>query len=97
VSTFLIGYDIADPRRLQQVHKVMLRHAAPIEYSIFLLDGSEADVALCLREVEPLMEAREDDVRCYPLPVRGLQTRIGRACLPAGIVWTGLPTGICVV
>jgi CRISPR-associated protein Cas2 len=36
----------------------------------------------------------EDDVRCYPLPARGFQGRIGVASLPAGIVWTGLPAAI---
>jgi hypothetical protein len=41
-----------------------------------------------------LMDKDEDDVRCYPLPARGLQARIGRATLPGGIQWTGLPAGI---
>ena len=92
MSTYILGYDICDPRRLQRVYRAMLRHAAPIEYSIFLLDGNETDVEICLKDIVPLMDAQLDDVRCYPLPVRGLQLRIGRVCLPEGIVWTGLPT-----
>lgn len=92
--TFVIGYDIADPRRLQRVHREMCKHAAPLEYSIFLLVGSEVDKDRCLAEMTGLIDAGEDDVRCYPLPVRGFQGRIGRAGLPAGIQWTGLPAGI---
>ncbi|MCA1973121.1 MAG: CRISPR-associated endonuclease Cas2 [Caenispirillum sp.] len=88
---YVIGYDIADPRRLGRIHREMLRHACPIEYSVFLLVGTEQAREACLAQMQQLMDRREDDVRCYPLPARGLQLRIGRATLPAGIQWTGLP------
>jgi CRISPR-associated protein Cas2 len=91
---FVIGYDIADPRRLQRVHRAMCKHASPLEYSVFLLVGSEAYRQSCLAAVADLIDPDADDVRCYPLPARGLQTRIGRASLPEGIQWTGLPAGI---
>lgn len=90
----MIGYDISNPRRLQRVHREMCRHAAPLEYSIFLLVGSERDKDRCLGEIAELMELTDDDVRCYALPGRGFQGRIGRASLPEGIVWTGLPAAI---
>ena len=92
--TFVIGYDIADPRRLQRVHREMCKHAAPLEYSVFLLVGSENDRQKCLAAMANLIDPDADDIRCYPLPSRGLQTRIGRASLPPGIQWTGLPAGI---
>lgn len=91
---FVIGYDIAQPRRLQRVHRAMCKHATPLEYSVFLLVGSEADKDRCLAEMAALIELREDDVRCYPLPARGFQGRIGRASLPEGIQWTGFPATI---
>lgn len=93
-SIFIIGYDIADPPRLQRVHREMCKHAAPLEYSVFLLVGSEDDKDRCLARIADLIEAREDDVRCYPLPKRGFQARIGRAGLPEGLQWTGLPATI---
>ena len=93
-GTFIIGYDIADPRRLQRVHREMCKHAAPLEYSVFLLVGSQYDKDRCLLQVSGLIKVKEDDVRCYPLPARGFQGRIGRAGLPAGIQWTGLPATI---
>ncbi|MEY4592619.1 MAG: hypothetical protein RIR18_1514 [Pseudomonadota bacterium] len=92
--TFVIGYDIADPRRLQRVHREMCKHAAPLEYSVFLLVGTEKDRQKCLDAMANLIDPDADDIRCYPLPSRGLQTRIGRASLPTGIQWTGLPAGI---
>ena len=89
---FVIGYDIADTRRLQRVHRLMCKFAAPIEYSVFLLVGSAAYKDHCLSQVADLIKAGEDDVRCYPLPSRGFQSRVGRASLPEGIQWTGLPS-----
>ena len=91
-ESFVIGYDITDPRRLQRVHRVMCKFAAPIEYSIFLLVGSATEKDRCLLQVANLIKAGEDDVRCYPLPSRGFQSRVGRSSLPAGIQWTGLPS-----
>ncbi len=94
VPAFVIGYDISDPRRLQRVHREMCRHASPLEYSIFLLVGSDGAKDRCLAEIAALIKAAEDDVRCYTLPARGFQGRVGRASLPEGIVWTGLPAAI---
>lgn len=91
---FVIGYDIANPCRLQRVHREMCKHAAPLEYSVFLLIGDQSAKDLCLKKMAALIEDKEDDVRCYPLPIRGFQGRVGRASLPTGIQWTGLPAGI---
>ena len=88
---WLIGYDITDHRRLCRIHRAMIKRATPIEYSIFLFVGSETALAECLASVSALIDAKTDDVRCYTLPARGHQERIGRATLPAGIQWTGLP------
>lgn len=91
---WLIGYDITEPKRLQRVHRAMVNYATPIEYSIFLFLGTEHDLQCCLEEVAGLMDERSDDVRCYTLPARGLQERLGCATLPAGIHWTGLPAAL---
>jgi len=91
---YVIGYDIACPRRLGRVHREMCKHATPIEYSVFVMVGNERAKDECLARTAELLDAAEDDVRCYPLPQRGFQGRIGRASLPEGIQWTGLPAGI---
>ena len=91
-DSFVIGYDIANPRRLQRVHRLMCKFATPIEYSVFLLVGSAVQKDRCLSQVANLIKAGEDDVRCYPLPARGYQNRVGRSSLPEGIQWTGLPS-----
>lgn len=88
---FLICYDITCPRRLQRMHRRLCRWATPLQYSVFLLAGSEAQFERCLEAVAELIDPREDDLRGYPLPVRGLQARLGVPALPAGIQWSGLP------
>jgi CRISPR-associated protein Cas2 len=93
MPAWVIGYDIADPRRLGRVYRQMQAHATPIEYSVFMLEGSREDLARCMRAVLALIDAGEDDVRCYQLPSRGLKDRLGKAVLPEGIQWTGLPAG----
>lgn len=94
MASFIIGYDIADPRRLGRVHREIRKHAMPLEYSVFLLVGSDTDRDRCLAALEREIDRRVDDVRCYVLPVRGLQVRIGCASLPTGIQWSGLPASI---
>ena len=64
---FLLGYDIADPKRLQRIHRAVVRHATPIQHSVFLLEDAEA-VSRCLAVVLPLIDPNADDVRVYPLP-----------------------------
>ncbi len=92
MRNWLIGYDITDPKRLQRIYRVMLKHATPIEYSIFMLHGTEREKQLCLDELVAMIDVDTDDLRCYPLPERGVQERIGKATLPSGIHWCVLPS-----
>lgn len=91
MSSWVVGYDISNPKRLQRVYRAMLKHATPLEYSVFLLTGTERDKQRCMSDLVALIDEKEDDLRCYPLPERGLQQRIGKATLPAGIHWSALP------
>lgn len=90
-TSWIIGYDVADPRRLGRLYREMCRHAMPLEYSVFLLVGTETAKNACLAAAVGIINGKADDVRCYPLPVRGFQGGLGRASLPSGITWTGLP------
>ncbi len=91
MSAWVIGYDIANPRRLGKVYRRMCAHATPLEYSVFLFIGTAHGKEKCLADISQLIDVKHDDIRCYPLPVRGFQSRLGRAGMPAGIQWTGLP------
>ncbi len=88
---WLVAYDIANPRRLGRVHRCMLRHAAAIEYSVFWLTGTPHARLRCLEAVLPLLDMKEDDLRIYAMPSRGLRIRLGPAVFPGGIEWSALP------
>ena len=91
---YLIGYDIADPKRLQQIHRRMTNYATPIQYSIFLFEGSEKLLTQCLTAGMQIFHKKEDDLRVYPLPKNCSQWRLGKASLPQGIIWTALPISL---
>lgn len=89
---YLIGYDITNPKRLSRIHKRMTKYGTPLQYSIFLLDGTTQFLQACLKDVLTLMDRKQDDLRVYPLPCGAAkQWHIGKAVLPEGIIWTGLP------
>lgn len=92
MSEFLICYDIADPRRLAQLHRHLKKWAAPIQYSVFLMTADERQLERHISEAAKLINPAEDDLRVYPLPKRGFRARLGAPALPAGIQWSGMPS-----
>ncbi|MCX8086381.1 MAG: CRISPR-associated endonuclease Cas2 [Rhodocyclaceae bacterium] len=91
MSEYVICYDIAHPKRLSRVFRYLKKRAFPLQYSVFLFVGDERQLERLLEGLQPLIDGKEDDLRAYPLPRRGLKARLGRACLPEGIQWSGLP------
>lgn len=66
-SWYLLAYDIADPRRLQRVHRCLSRTGIWVQRSVFFVFATPAGLAALLDEVEGLMHKREDDLRAYPI------------------------------
>ncbi len=92
MSEHLICYDITDPKRLVRLHRYLRRYAMPLQYSVFLFVGDERTLERCLQGALAFINLKKDDLRVYTLPQRGLKIRLGRATLPEGIQWSGLPT-----
>ena len=84
---YIICYDITDPKRLGRIHRTLKKKALPVQYSVFLFNGTPEQLALCLARLEALMDPDTDDIRAYPLPQRGLRLALGPGALPGGIVW----------
>ena len=81
----LICYDIANPRRLGRVHRYLSAIAIPVQYSVFLANIRATEISALITDLEDIIDAREDDVRIYPLPsVPGIE-RIGATYFPEGI------------
>ncbi|MCP2041861.1 CRISPR-associated protein Cas2 [Neisseria sp. HSC-16F19] len=82
---WLIAYDIACPARLQRVYRTLCGHALPLQNSVFLLQGEGEAYRRCLAAVLPLIHAKEDDVRVYPLPKNSRCLALGGQTLPEGV------------
>jgi CRISPR-associated protein Cas2 len=83
---YLVCYDIADPQRLTRVHRLLARHAAPVQYSVFLAYATVAELRELLTEVEGVIDPRADDVRAYPLPSQPRAIGFGRSWFPPGVM-----------
>jgi CRISPR-associated protein Cas2 len=59
---FLIAYDIAHPRRLRLTCKVMEGYGDRLQYSVFLCDLSEAELAQWERTIRPVIDLAEDSI-----------------------------------
>lgn len=82
---WLIAYDIADARRLRQVHRFLSRHAVPVQYSVFATRASSMKLGEIRSGLAEIVSKREDDVRIYPIPEPALLTVYGRKALPEGL------------
>lgn len=85
-AAWLVAYDVASPKRLVRVHRVLKGAAAPAQYSVFVAWGSRQDLVALLDRVQTRIQPRQDDVRAYRLPPRHWYEALGRTTLPHGIV-----------
>ena len=87
---YLIAYDISDPKRLARVHRFLKERALALQYSVFVLEGSEELRQAVHRGIEARIDGARDDVRIYALP-EGVEVEpLGAAePLPAGVVLVG--------
>ncbi|HRP95589.1 MAG TPA: CRISPR-associated endonuclease Cas2 [Rhodocyclaceae bacterium] len=81
--TWLITYDITNPKRLVRLHRFLRRHATPVQYSVFLFEGSAAQMGRLMADIETRIDKKTDDVRGYQLPARLQIDTFGRGSLPA--------------
>lgn len=92
MTDYVICYDICDPRRLARLARYLVKRAVRMQYSVFLFQGDDRQLERCIQGAAELIDPQEDDLRVYPLPVRGLKARLGRPILPEGILYSGLPS-----
>lgn len=86
---YLLAYDIADPRRLTRVHRTVRRRGLPLQYSVFIIPGTAAEIDRLLVDLDAIIEPRADDIRVYPLPRQLDIVHYGRQWLSAGLQLLG--------
>ena len=78
VKTWLVAYDIREPRRLRQVHRYLRQHGVAAQYSAFTVEADDPAIADHLRALKALIDIKVDDLRAYHLPARCPVWRLGR-------------------
>jgi len=70
---FIIAYDIADPKRLRKIAKILEKKALRIQYSIYILyDVTEQEAISLVQSLEKIYSQSEDDIRIYKIKNYGL-------------------------
>lgn len=85
--TWLIAYDISQPKRLGRVHRYIKTVAVPVQYSLYVTSETRLGIQRIRDELEKLIHPREDDVRIYQLPSRLHIVHYGRRPLPEGLIF----------
>lgn len=82
---WLIGYDIACPRRLKRLHRFLKTKAVPVQFSVFTFEGSAMQLGRLVQQIEGFIDASVDDVRIYQIPRSVHCDVLGRGSLPDGV------------
>lgn len=70
-ASYLVCYDIAKPRRLQRVYKLMKSWGIHLQYSVFHCRLTWLELQELKGKLNDLIHEEQDDVRIYPLPAEG--------------------------
>lgn len=69
-KTWLVCYDIREPRRLRRVHRQLRKQGATVQYSAFSVYASDNEMTGVLEGLQQLIDPQRDDLRAYHLPER---------------------------
>jgi CRISPR-associated protein Cas2 len=76
-SSFLVTYDIRDPKRLRKVFKAMRDFGDHLQYSVFECQFNPVDLARCKFTLSEIIKHDEDQVLFIDLgPVEGRGARV---------------------
>ena len=67
---YLIAYDIAHPRRLARVARRLEKGAFRVQYSVFMFEGSRAELRKLLDTAAQAIRPSEDRLQAWALDAR---------------------------
>lgn len=85
-NLYLMAYDIADPKRLARIHRVLKQQGLPVQYSVFTVVLKRKALLCLLERINTLINQREDDVRCYRLPENSSAEILGQQYFPDDVM-----------
>jgi CRISPR-associated protein Cas2 len=83
-QTWLIAYDVRDPRRLTTLHRALKKQALAVQYSVFVGRFTRRGIRHLIATINSII-TEQDDVRLYPLPQRPDWVFYGRSALPEAV------------
>lgn len=63
----VVAYDIADPRRLQRIAKIMEDYGVRVQKSVFEVEIAPNEMRGMQRRIKAKMDPQEDGVKYFPL------------------------------
>lgn len=81
-ARWLVTYDIVKPRNLARVFKLLKKNGVPIQYSVFQVEASAAQMGALMVQTARLIDVKTDDVRAYRLPENAWKVTLGATILP---------------
>ena len=81
----IIAYDIADPKRLAKLHRMLKKIALPLQYSVFYMRMSDKQRDKLADSLENKIDPQSDDVRIYALPKHFTACCLGRKAIMDGL------------
>lgn len=85
-ARWIVTYDIADPRRGVRVHRFMKSQGVPLQYSVFTVEASAAQMRHLMLTLDDLIEPSCDDVRAYRWADHAESHQMGADLLPEGVL-----------
>ncbi|MCL5444499.1 MAG: CRISPR-associated endonuclease Cas2 [Actinobacteria bacterium] len=82
----LVAYDIRDPKRLRQVHKVLISYGYPVQYSVFICDLTNQEKTAFRWSLEEIIEHRLDSVVLVDLGEAGSASADRFECLGVALI-----------
>lgn len=64
---YMVAYDIASPKRLGKIHRLLKKRGLAVQKSIFLVNGDEKSLNRLLDQLADIMNLKQDDIRAYPI------------------------------
>jgi CRISPR-associated protein Cas2 len=88
ITGWIVCYDISHRKRLVAVHRHLKKRGLPLQYSVFLVQASQAAMHRLMDELAALIDPRADDVRAYRYPLGAESHFLGRPILPDEVLIT---------
>ena len=90
-TRWIVTYDITDSRRGVRVHRYMKSQGVPLQYSVFTVEASAAQMRQVMLALEALIDPSQDDVRAYRWADHAESHQLGADLLPEGVLISGRP------